>query len=154
MLRSYSPKDVNVSFFGIAITGFAPDSFIRCRRNSDILMETVGSQGELSLTRNADKTGEVEIELMQTSESNLLLSGLMLAMEYSEGTGIIPVGEVIIQDPSGSALVLVSNAYIKKMPEIELGAEQTSRVWTFGCENLIYTSTPTGLVPDFNGLSI
>lgn len=152
MLVSYSPKDVNVSFFGIAITGFAPDSFIRCRRNSDILMETVGSQGELSLTHNADKTGEVEIELMQTSESNLLLSALMLGLEYSGN--VIPVGEVIIQDPSGSALVLVSNAYIKKMPEVELGAEQTSRVWTFGCENLIYTSTPTGLVPDFNGLSI
>lgn len=152
MLVSYSPKDVNVSFFGIAITGFAPDSFIRCRRNADILNETVGSQGELSLTRIADKTGEVEIELMQTSESNLLLSGLMLGMEYSGA--VIPVGEVIIQDPSGSALVIVSNAYIKKMPEVELGAEQTSRVWTFGCENLIYTSTPTGLVPDFNGLSI
>lgn len=152
MLVSYSPKDVNISFFGIAIEGFAPDSFIRARRNSDILNETVGASGELSLTRVADKTGEIEIELMQTAESNLLLSGLMYAMEFDGG--VIPVGELMIQDPSGSALVIASNAYVKSMPEVELGAEQSSRTWTFGCENMWYTSTPSGLLPDFNGLSI
>lgn len=152
MLNSYSPKDVNVSFSGIAISGFAPDSFIRIRRNSDILNETVGSQGELSLTKIADKTGEIEIELLQTSESNILLSGILLGFEF--GTASIPVGELIIQEPSGSNFTIAHNAYIKMAPEIELGADQNSRVWTFGCEELVYTSAPAGFSPEVSGLTL
>lgn len=152
MLNSYSPKDVSVSFNSIAITGFAPDSFIRLRRNSDVLTETVGSAGELSLTKIADKTGEIEIELLQTSESNLALSALLLETEF--GGGLIPVGEIIILDESGSNTTVAHNAYIKTAPEIELGAEQNSRVWKFGCEELVYTSLPSGFVPDFTGFTL
>ena len=151
MLNSYSPRDVNVSFNGIAITGFAPDSFIRIKRNANLLEETVGSAGELALTHVADKTGEIEIELMQTSESNLILSGLILTME---GGGLIPVGEIVIQEPSGSNLTVAHNAYIKMLPEIELGSSQTTRTWTFGCEELVYTSVPAGILPDVPGFTI
>ena len=152
MLNSYSPKDVSVSFNGIAITGFAPDSFIRLRRNSEVITETVGAAGELSLTKVADKTGEIEIELLQTSESNISLSALLLATEF--GGGLIPVGEIIILDESGSNTTLAHNAYIKAAPEIELGAEQNSRTWKFGCEELVYTNVPSGFVPDFKGFTL
>lgn len=152
MLNSYSPKDVSVSFNGIAITGFAPDSFIRIRRNSDSLNETVGSQGELSLTKIADKTGEIELELLQTSESNITLSALLFGTEF--GGELIPVGEIVIQDPSGSNFTVAHNAYIKNPPEIELGAEQNSRTWTFGCEELVYTALPAGYSPDFTGFTL
>lgn len=152
MLNSYSPRDVNVSFNSIAITGFAQDSFIRIRRNSDLLTETVGSAGELALTHVADKTGEIEIELMQTSESNLLLSGLVASMEVQGA--LIPVGAIVIQDPSGSNLTVAQNAYIKGLPEIDLGSDQNTRTWVFGCERLDYTDTPDGLIPDITGFTI
>lgn len=142
MLPAYSPKDVAISFNGIAITGFAPDSFVRLRRNSALLGETVGAAGELSLTKIADRTGEVEIELMQTSASNLLLSAIALA---TENGGPVTVGVLMIQDPSGSVLATALNAYMKSFPEVELGAEQNSKTWTFGCEVLEYTSTPPGV---------
>lgn len=150
MLPSYSPKDVKVSFNGFAITGFAPDSFIRLRRNSDILAETVGSAGELSLTKIADRTGEVEIDLMQTAESNLLLSAVALA---TENGAPITVGVLMIQDPSGSVLGTALNAFIKSHPEIELGASQNSKTWTFGCEVLEYTSTPAGYEAGYKGFT-
>lgn len=150
MLPSYSPKDVKISFNGIAITGYAPDSFVRLRRNSDILGETVGAAGELSLTKIADRTGEVEIELMQTSESNLLLSGIAL---LTENGGPITVGVLMIQDPSGSVLATALNAYIKSHPEVELGADQNSKTWTFGCEILEYSSTPAGHDAGYTGFT-
>jgi len=151
MLNSYSPRNVNVSFNGIAITGFAPESFIRIKRNSDLLAETVGSAGELALTHIADKTGEIEIELMQTSSANLGLSALVLAMEFQ--TSLIPVGEIVILDPSGSNFTIAHNAYIKRVPEIDLGATQNSRTWVFGCEELVYTATPAGFSNE-SGLSV
>jgi len=141
MLPAYSPKDVNISFNGIAITGFAPDSFIRLSRNSDMLGETVGAAGELSLTKIADRTGSIEIELMQTAETNRLLSALALA---TENGGPIAVGSLIIQDPSGSVLATALNAYLKAFPDVELGADQNTKTWMFGCETLEYTSTPAG----------
>lgn len=148
MLPVYSPKDVAISFNGIAITGVAPDSFVRLRRNSDLLGETVGAAGELSLTKIADRTGEVEIELMQTSGSNLLLSAVALA---TENGGPVTVGVLMIQDPSGSVLATALNAYLKSLPEVELGADQNSKTWTFGCEVLEYTSTPPGVNSGFTG---
>lgn len=141
MLPAYSPKDVNISFNGFAITGYATDSFVRLRRNSDLLNETVGASGELSLTKIADRTGEIEIELMQTSESNLLLSAVALA---TENGGPVTTGVLMIQDPSGSVLAVALNAYLKALPEVELGAEQNSKTWMFGCEILEYSSTPAG----------
>lgn len=144
MLQSYSPKDVNVSFNGLPVTGFAPDSFIRLRRNTDIVDETVGSDGELSLTFIPDRTGEIEIELMQTSPSNLTLSGALLAMENAR---IPTVGVLMVQDPSGSVLAIAKNAYIKGYPEVELGSGQNSKTWMFGCEVLEYSSTPPGFNP-------
>lgn len=141
MLPAYSPKDVKVSFSGIAITGFAPDSFIRLSRNSPLLNETVGAAGELSLTKNADRTGAVEIELMQTAESNGLLSILAVA---TENGGPITVGTLLIQDPSGSVMAIALNAYLKELPDVELGADQNTKTWMFGCEELQYTATPPG----------
>jgi hypothetical protein len=148
MLPAYSPKDVNIAFNGIAIQGFAPDSFLRLRRNSDLLTETVGAAGELGLTKIADRTGEIEIELMQTAESNLLLSAIAIA---TENGGPITTGVLMIQDPSGSVLALAINAYLKSLPEIELGVDQNSKTWVFGCEVLEYTSTPAGFTAGTTG---
>jgi hypothetical protein len=151
MLNSYSPKDVNASFQGVAITGFAEDSMIRIKRNEDVLTETVGARGELSLTKNANKTGEIEIELMMTSTTNLKFAALLA---ITEAGGPILVGQLIIQEPSGSNLTLANNAYLKKVPDIELAKDQTSRVWTFGCENLLVTDLPSGFLPDIKGFTL
>lgn len=153
MLTSYSPKDVSVSFNGLAITGYAEDSFIRVRRNTDSLTEHVGAAGELALTKNADKTGEIEIELLQTSETHLALSALLSTYEFIEGAPIV-VGELVINDPSGSAFVIAHNAYVKMTPEIELGSSQNSRIWTFGCETLVYTATPAGWTEGVKGFTL
>lgn len=150
MLTSYSPKDVHISFDGVSITGFAPDTFVSLRRNSPLLGETVGAAGELSLTKNADRTGEIEITLMQTASSNLILSGLALA---TENGGSITTGVLLILDPSGSVLATALNAYIKSFPDVELGAEQSPKTWTFGCEILEYSSIPSGFAEGFTGLT-
>ena len=142
MLPAYSPKDVKVSFNGITITGFSPDSFIRLKRAVEFVANTVGAQGDLSLTKVADRTGEIEIELMQTSESNTELSILANAQEVG---GDIVIGVLTVQDPSGSVLALAINAYLKGHPDVELGAEQYSKTWMFGCETLEYSAT-SGIV--------
>lgn len=84
MYQQYSPKDVVCSWNGIAIEGFAPDSFLRLQRTSPLITPVVGAGGQVALTRNADKTGTIEIELMQTSLSNQMLSAIQAKQDNME----------------------------------------------------------------------
>lgn len=140
MFQQYSPKDVVCSWNGIAITGFAPDSFLRLQRNSDLVTPVVGAGGDVALTRNADKTGTIEIELMQTAESNQYLSALYAKQENME-LELDIASNFIIYDPSGSVMATGVNAWLQALPDVELGADQNSKVWTFGCEKLEISTT-------------
>lgn len=140
MYQQYSPKDVVCSWNGIAIEGFAPDSFLRLQRTSPLVTPVVGAGGQVALTRNADKTGTIEIELMQTSLSNQMLSAIQAKQDDMELEEDIS-SNFVIYDPSGSVLATGINAWMQEMPQIELGRDQNSKTWIFGCEKLDYTST-------------
>ena len=140
MYQQYSPKDVVCSWNGIAIEGFAPDSFLRLQRTSPLVTPVVGAGGQVALTRNADKTGTIEIELMQTSLSNQMLSAIQAKQDNMELEEDIS-SNFVIYDPSGSVLAAGINAWLQELPQIELGRDQNSKTWIFGCEKLDYTST-------------
>lgn len=140
MYQQYSPKDVVCSWNGIAIEGFAPDSFLRLQRTSPLVTTVVGAGGQVALTRNADKTGTIEIELMQTSLSNQMLSAIQAKQDNMELEEDIS-SNFVIYDPSGSVLATGINAWLQELPQIELGRDQNSKTWIFGCEKLDYTST-------------
>ena len=140
MYQQYSPKDVVCSWNGIAIEGFAPDSFLRLQRTSPLVTPVVGAGGQVALTRNADKTGTIEIELMQTSLSNQMLSAIQAKQDNMELEVDIS-SNFVIYDPSGSVLATGINAWLQELPQIELGRDQNSKTWLFGCEKLDYTST-------------
>lgn len=140
MYQQYSPKDVVCSWNGIAIEGFAPDSFLRLQRTSPLITPVVGAGGQVALTRNADKTGTIEIELMQTSLSNQMLSAIQAKQDNMELEEDIS-SNFVIYDPSGSVLATGINAWLQELPQIELGSDQNSKTWIFGCEKLDYTST-------------
>lgn len=140
MYQQYSPKDVVCSWNGIAIEGFASDSFLRLQRTSPLVTPVVGAGGQVALTRNADKTGTIEIELMQTSLSNQMLSAIQAKQDNMELEEDIS-SNFVIYDPSGSVLATGINAWLQELPQIELGRDQNSKTWIFGCEKLDYTST-------------
>ena len=140
MYQQYSPKDVVCSWNGIAIEGFAPDSFLRLQRTSPLVTPVVGAGGQVALTRNADKTGTIEIELMQTSLSYQMLSAIQAKQDDMELEEDIS-SNFVIYDPSGSVLATGINAWLQELPQIELGSDQNSKTWIFGCEKLDYTST-------------
>lgn len=140
MYQQYSPKDVVCSWNGIAIEGFAPDSFLRIQRTSALITPVVGAGGQVALTRNADRTGTIEIELMQTAQSNLLLAAIQAKQDDMELEEDIS-SNFVIYDPSGSVLATGVNAWLQELPQVELGRDQNSKTWIFGCERLEYTST-------------
>jgi hypothetical protein len=146
-LPVYSSKDVSVAWSGTLLDGLAPDSFVSFALNSDITDEEVGADGQLSISRLPDGTGTCTLSFQQNSNSNLVLSGVLLAQQNSP---TFITGSLTVVDPSGSVLALLTNAHIKTAPEQTLGssATGTTRDWVFFCEGMNFTSTPEGVVTD------
>lgn len=77
---------------------------------------------------------------MQTSLSNQMLSAIQAKQDNMELEEDIS-SNFVIYDPSGSVLATGINAWLQELPQIELGRDQNSKTWIFGCEKLDYTST-------------
>lgn len=142
MFQSYAPKDVVVSFNGIPITGFAEGSFITLKRSGDVTKKRVGAQGDMCITMNADRSGDVEITLMGTAPANAILSAALLVQENAR---VPTVGVLIVSDPSGQQLAVAKNAFFVNYPDIDMADQDTDKVWRFCCEHLAY-GTGVGVI--------
>ncbi len=131
-VKTYNPKDVIVTFKGLPLSGFADGTFITASRNNQSWNLSVGSDGEGVRAKSNDKSGTVELTLLQSSASNVALAGVMNADELN-GSG---VGQLEIIDLSGTTLVSAATAWIQQPADIEFAQEKTDRVWTFETDEL------------------
>lgn len=136
-IKTYSPKDVQIAWFGFPLTGMAEDTFVTVRLNSDASETIVGAQGDVAPTKIANDTGMVEVTLLQNSESNIALSDIYLAQRASSD---LFKGNMTITDPSGGMLFEVSDAHLMTFAECTLGSGQNAKTWTYFADRL----TPIG----------
>ena len=132
MLRTYDPKKVAVIVGGIVMSGFAEDTYVKAERSEDAFTKKVGVDGEVSRSRQHNKSGELTISLMQSSPSNAVLSGFAL-LDETKGAGVVPV---LVQDFSGTSIYISTKAWIRKHPAAEFGKEVGNREWVFDCDVL------------------
>ena len=134
-LNRYSPDQVKITFRGTLITGFMDGTFVECERNEDAYTIHVGSLGDVTRTRNLNKTGKITITLMQHAPINDLLS-LFLA---TDDIGDIVPGALQIKDLTNGMRVHAAEAWIMKPPKIERGKESAGLQWVFECANMEVT---------------
>lgn len=147
-LPTYSSRDLQAAFGGQSLEGFAPDSSVTLVRNSDITDEEVGSDGQTMISVMADRSGTATLSFQQASISNAILSGVL---EFQRANNTIIKANLTIISPDGSVLAFMRNAHIKTSPEFSYGntATGSTRDWVFYAEEMIFTSTPDGvLLPD------
>lgn len=118
------PKDVTVTVAGSIIDGFAQDQIV-VDRESNQVEDEIGADGDVARRITNDRRGTITITLLQTSRSNLVLSGLAVADELS-GTVTFPV---VIKDQRGNDLHIAANAWIRKMPRTVYRMGVESREW-------------------------
>lgn len=135
ILTTYDPKEVKIAWNGIDLSdALAPDTFITITRMEDGFAPTVGSSGTVVRTRNADRMGQIDLTLMQNAPANNLLAAAALADEQA-GAEILSV--ITITDPSGSAdFVIATDAWIRKIADVELAGDYGTRTWNFDCAEL------------------
>lgn len=133
-MKVYDPTEVTVSFAGIVIGGYADGEFVRVEQESDDFSDVVGTDGEVSRSKTSDRRATVTFMLMQTSESNDLLSAISnLDRDTPGGAG---VGALLIRDRQGRALYRSAEAWIQKPPDVSFDRAPTNREWTIRCAKL------------------
>ncbi len=132
---TYDPAKVTLSMGGNNIVGFAPGTFVKCARNEDAYTLSVGADGLGARTRNANRSGTIEITLKADSPSNDLLSA-QAALDELSGEG---VGAALVKDGTGTTVASAENAWIKKLPDIERAKELGEVTWTFETDLLQLT---------------
>lgn len=131
---SYDPAQVICTVGGVIISGFSDGDAIIARRAEDMYFTRVGADGAVARARNANKMGEFEFKLLQTSEVNDLLSSLFSVNDLTnDGLIVIPIG---VMDGSGRSLASATQCWIKSIPEATFGKEVTERVWVFSAADL------------------
>jgi hypothetical protein len=124
---SHDPGNVTVTFLGAVLHGFAPGTYIKASRDEDAFTKQIGADGEVARIRNRNRGGSVELTLQQTSTANDVLSAQTLLDQA--GTG--GYGPLLIKDPSGTTLLSAPVAWIKKVADVELAKDLTTRTWVF-----------------------
>lgn len=132
MVPTYDPKLVILALGEIVISGYADGSMIQASRDADSFTKHVGADGEVSRTRNRNRSGSVTVTLKQTSLTNDALSALLAADELL-GTGVRPL---TLRDMSGTTLLASDRAWIRKPADAEFARDQSDRQWVFDCATL------------------
>lgn len=126
-VNTYDPKLVILTVGGAPISGYADGTFISVERAADTFTKVVGADGNVSRAKSNDRSGTVKITLKQTSPFNDILSGIASLDEMSNA-GVVPIS---IIDLSGSTIMFMPSAWVKKPPTVEFGKEIGNREWVF-----------------------
>jgi len=132
-VKTYDPSAIDVICGGFPITGFADGSMVTVEKNSDAWITKVGSDGEGSRSKSCDRSGKVTIRLMQTSPSNLILSGFFKADDIADA-GTFPC---IVKDSRAAGEThAAENAWIQKEPSASYEREDGVREWVIASDNI------------------
>lgn len=133
-LKVYDPDQITVSFGGRLMSGYADGEFVRIEQDTDDFSDVAGTDGTVSRSRSNDRRATITFILMQTSESNAILSALSELDRVTPGGA--GVGALQVRDRNGSTLYQADEAWISKPPSVSFDREVTSREWTLRCASL------------------
>lgn len=126
-VKTYSSKQIIIAFGPHTITGYADDSFVTIDQNGDGTTKVVGCDGEVARSLSPDKTHQVKISLLQTSNSNKYLNKIR-KLDVETGEGVMPL---MITDLRGNTMFHAPEAWITKDPSRGYGKATTNREWIF-----------------------
>lgn len=129
---TFDPSQVAASLGEILLSGWAEDTMIEAERPEQMYVSVAGVDGQVTRVKTSDKRGTVAFNLMQSSDTNDLLSALMISDEQSNA-GVRPL---LIKDVSGRTVLSATSAWIQKAPNVGLSKTAQSRIWVVECAKL------------------
>ncbi len=132
-MKAYSFSNVIMLVQGQEITGWPEgDDVIMCERFEDSGQHLIGVDGKMTLSISNDRSGSITFKLMQTSESNALLTALITSQENG---AFVPVF-VQIKNTQGGELISGTQGYITKPSKLSFGQNANENEWIITVERL------------------
>lgn len=132
-MKEYSFLNIVLLVNGVPIGGFDEgDDTIILDRLQDSAAHKIGTDGEMTLSISADRSGTVVFRLMQSSDSNPFLSGLISAQE----NGLFIPLFVQFKDVVGNDLGSGTQGYIPRPATMTRGENANGQEWTIVAERL------------------
>lgn len=132
-MKEYSFLDTLLLVNGVEISGFDEgDDVIALERLNDSAAHKIGTDGEMTVSISADRSGTVTFRLMQSSDSNAYLSGLINAQENG---AFVPIF-VQFKDTRGNDLGSGTQGYINRPASMTRGTNANAQEWMVTVERL------------------
>jgi hypothetical protein len=132
-MKEYSFLDTLLLVNGVEIGGFDEgDDTIALDRINDSASHKTGTDGEMTVAISADRSGTVAFRLMQSSDSNTYMSGLINAQENG---AFVPIF-IQFKDTRGGDLGSGTQGYINRPAGITRGTGLNSQEWIVTVERL------------------
>jgi hypothetical protein len=133
--KVYDADQITITFGGVALTGLAEDDVVTIEQDTDDFTDVVGIGSEVTRSKSTDRRATLTVRLMQTSDSNDLLSAISNAdVKAANGAGI---SSVMVRDRgTGRALYAGAEAWIAKPPQVVYGRTAKVREWKLRISNL------------------
>lgn len=132
-MKEYSFLNTILLVNGTPITGFDEgDDVITLDRINDSANSISGVDGEMTVSISADRRGTVVFRLVQTSDSNSYLSGLISSQENG---AFVPIF-VQFKDTLGGDLGSGTQGFINRPAPMTRGGNANSDEWTITVERL------------------
>lgn len=122
---TYDPSQVIIAFSGVPLSGFTDGTFCEIVRDEATWVKTVGADGIVTRGKTNNRSGTLTVTLKQSSPSNDVLSGFMIADELSN-KGVFPV---IVKDLSGTSIYFAAQGWISAFANSTFGKEISDRSW-------------------------
>lgn len=132
-MKDYSFLNTVFLVNGVELSGWDEgDDVINMDRLGDSANHLIGADGEMTVSLSADRSGEITFRLMQSSNSNAYLSGLINTQE--NGT-FVPIF-VQFKDTKGGDLGSGTQGYLSKPAGMTRGVNANSQEWVIRVERL------------------
>lgn len=146
MLPIYEAANIDVAWGVGAVAldlteGLADGTFLEVAAINDMLEETFGASGEMSISKLAGKGGTITLTVKQTAPVNLKLAKIASA-QMKKGAPVIPAPFLVEDKTSGSAHFIALNAVLKSQPTHSFDASMGEKSWVWVCESFIPTDDP------------
>ena len=129
---TYAADAVQIIVGGVPISGLADGTFVSISRDEQAYNKVTGADGTTSRAKTANRAGAITITVQQTSPSNDVLSGFMIADEAGDN-GVVTV---LVKDTIGRTLHSASSAWVQKMPDQDFSKEIEEREWVLDCARI------------------
>lgn len=135
MARNYDSNEVSASFAGRDLTGSRADGdFVQLAFTTELFTMKAGADGEVTRSKNNDRSGKCTLTFLSTSEPHRILTALYNEAEASEnGDDIAPLQ---VRDRNTGIAYHAERAWISKHPDIGFGKEVGDRAWEISYERL------------------